>query len=68
MHLDILHRQKRNYLISIGAEICGRHHRDGPPSHVVNEVQDKVVQDADESEGIEHDEPMGAETHRSTPV
>ncbi|TFY51295.1 hypothetical protein EVJ58_g10644 [Rhodofomes roseus] len=42
---------KRNYLVNIGAEICGRHHPDGPPSHVVNEVQDKVVQDADESEG-----------------
>ncbi|PCH39465.1 6-phosphogluconate dehydrogenase decarboxylating [Wolfiporia cocos MD-104 SS10] len=42
---------RRNFLINIGAEICGRHHPDGPPSHVVNEVQDKVVQDADDSEG-----------------
>ncbi|EMD35243.1 hypothetical protein CERSUDRAFT_106675 [Gelatoporia subvermispora B] len=42
---------RRNFLVEIGAEICGRHHPNGPPSHVVNEVQDKVVQDADDSEG-----------------
>ncbi|OSX60775.1 hypothetical protein POSPLADRAFT_1057703 [Postia placenta MAD-698-R-SB12] len=42
---------KRNFLINIGADICGRHHPEGPPSHVLNEVQDKVVQDADDSEG-----------------
>lgn len=41
----------RNFLINIGADICGRHHPNGPPSHVLNEVQDKVVQDADDSEG-----------------
>ncbi|CCL98749.1 uncharacterized protein FIBRA_00754 [Fibroporia radiculosa] len=42
---------KRNFLINIGAEICGRHHPNNHPSHVLNEVQDKVVQDADETEG-----------------
>lgn len=43
--------QKRNFLINIGAEICGRHHPNGQPGHVLDEVQDKVVQDADDSEG-----------------
>ncbi|KAI9069003.1 6-phosphogluconate dehydrogenase C-terminal domain-like protein [Trametes sanguinea] len=42
---------KRNFLFGIGADICRRHKEDGQPGHIVNEVQDKVVQDADNSEG-----------------
>ncbi|TBU41321.1 6-phosphogluconate dehydrogenase C-terminal domain-like protein [Dichomitus squalens] len=41
---------KRKFLVGIGADICRRHKEDRP-GHVVNEVQDKVVQDADDSEG-----------------
>ncbi len=44
-------RQKGNFLFGIGADICRRHKEDGAPGHIVNEVQDKVVQDADDSEG-----------------
>ncbi|OSC97386.1 6-phosphogluconate dehydrogenase decarboxylating [Trametes coccinea BRFM310] len=42
---------KRNFLFGIGADICRRHKENGQPGHIVNEVQDKVVQDADGSEG-----------------
>ncbi|RPD53017.1 6-phosphogluconate dehydrogenase decarboxylating [Lentinus tigrinus ALCF2SS1-6] len=42
---------KRNFLVGIGADICGRPKENGERGHVVNEVQDKVVQDADDSEG-----------------
>ncbi|KAI0630935.1 6-phosphogluconate dehydrogenase decarboxylating [Trametes polyzona] len=42
---------KRNFLFGIGADICRRHKENGEPGHIVNEVQDKVVQDADDSEG-----------------
>ncbi|KAI0739227.1 6-phosphogluconate dehydrogenase C-terminal domain-like protein [Daedaleopsis nitida] len=42
---------KRNFLIGIGADICGRPKENGERGHVVNEIQDKVVQDADDSEG-----------------
>lgn len=41
---------KNNFLVSIGADICSRHKEDGR-GHILNEVQDKVVQDADDSEG-----------------
>ncbi|EJF57846.1 6-phosphogluconate dehydrogenase C-terminal domain-like protein [Dichomitus squalens LYAD-421 SS1] len=41
---------RRNFLVGIGADICRRYKEDRP-GHVVNEVQDKVVQDADDSEG-----------------
>ncbi|KAI0324933.1 6-phosphogluconate dehydrogenase C-terminal domain-like protein [Cubamyces sp. BRFM 1775] len=42
---------KRNFLFGIGADICRRHKEGGKPGHIVNEVQDKVVQDADDTEG-----------------
>ncbi|TFK87131.1 6-phosphogluconate dehydrogenase C-terminal domain-like protein [Polyporus arcularius HHB13444] len=42
---------KRNFLVGIGADICGRHKENRERGHVVNEVQDKVVQDADDSDG-----------------
>ncbi|KAI0665436.1 6-phosphogluconate dehydrogenase decarboxylating [Trametes maxima] len=41
---------KRNFLFGIGADICRRHKENGAPGHIVDEVQDKVVQDADNSE------------------
>ncbi|KAL6301098.1 hypothetical protein BKA93DRAFT_828528 [Sparassis latifolia] len=37
---------RRNFRVNIGADIC-----DGQNGHVVNEIQDTVVQDADDSEG-----------------
>ncbi|KAI0763361.1 6-phosphogluconate dehydrogenase decarboxylating [Trametes elegans] len=42
---------KRNFLFEIGADICRRHKENGERGHVLNDVQDKVVQDADDSEG-----------------
>ncbi|KAI0349982.1 6-phosphogluconate dehydrogenase decarboxylating [Trametes cingulata] len=42
---------KRNFLFGIAADICRRRKENGQSGHVVNEVQDKVVQDADDSEG-----------------
>jgi 6-phosphogluconate dehydrogenase len=37
--------------LAIGADICGQKKSDGEHGHFLNEVQDKVVQDADNSEG-----------------
>lgn len=42
--------QLNNFLVSIGADICRRKKENGH-GHVINDVQDKVVQDADNSEG-----------------
>ncbi|KAI8969467.1 6-phosphogluconate dehydrogenase decarboxylating [Trametes punicea] len=42
---------RRNFLFGIGTDICRRHKEHGQPGHIVNEVQDKVVQDADDTEG-----------------
>ncbi|KAI5846113.1 6-phosphogluconate dehydrogenase C-terminal domain-like protein [Tricharina praecox] len=42
---------KNNYLVTIGADICGRKKEKGERGHILNEIQDKVVQDADGSEG-----------------
>ncbi|CAF3435805.1 unnamed protein product [Rotaria sp. Silwood1] len=44
---------KNNFLLSIGGEICTRCYQNGDPSsgHVLDDVEDKVVQDADDTEG-----------------
>ncbi|KAL7269487.1 hypothetical protein RUND412_007850 [Rhizina undulata] len=41
---------KNNFLVNIGSDICLRR-KDHGTKHILNEVQDKVVQDADDSEG-----------------
>ncbi|KAF8250386.1 6-phosphogluconate dehydrogenase C-terminal domain-like protein [Wilcoxina mikolae CBS 423.85] len=41
---------KNNYLLTIGADICQQKKPDSN-GHILNEVQDKVVQDADNTEG-----------------
>jgi len=42
-----------NFLISIGGEICTRHYKGNDPSsgHILDDIEDKVVQDADNTEG-----------------
>ncbi|UJR37739.1 hypothetical protein I4U23_030434 [Adineta vaga] len=42
-----------NYLISIAGDICTRHYKaDDPTSgHILDDIEDKVVQDADNTEG-----------------
>jgi 6-phosphogluconate dehydrogenase len=42
-----------NFLIKIGGDICTRHYKDDDPSsgHVLDDIEDKVVQDSDNSEG-----------------
>jgi 6-phosphogluconate dehydrogenase len=42
-----------NFLIKIGGEICTRHYKGDDPSsgHVLDDIEDKVVQDADNTEG-----------------
>lgn len=59
--LNLAIRQKRTFLLEIGADICRQpnpnpeeykapgHERKAPK--LLNEVQDKVVQDADDTEG-----------------
>lgn len=42
--------QKNTFLVKIGAEICLQK-KDQGTGHVLNDIQDKVVQDADNSEG-----------------
>ncbi|CAF3988824.1 unnamed protein product, partial [Rotaria sp. Silwood2] len=41
-----------NFLLSIGGDICTRHYHNGDRSsgHVLDDVEDKVVQDADDTE------------------
>lgn len=43
------HVQENTFLVSIGADICRK--TDDKGKHPLNEVQDKVVQDADDTEG-----------------
>ncbi|CAF1197092.1 unnamed protein product [Didymodactylos carnosus] len=42
-----------NFLIRIAADICTRHYKEGEGSqkHILDDVEDKVVQDADDTEG-----------------
>ena len=42
-----------NFLLKIGGDICTRYHKEDDPSsgHVLDEIEDKVVQDADDTEG-----------------
>jgi 6-phosphogluconate dehydrogenase len=42
-----------NFLLSIGGEICTRHYKGDDPSsgHVLDDIEDKVVQDSDNTEG-----------------
>ncbi|CAF0780561.1 unnamed protein product [Adineta steineri] len=42
-----------NFLIKIGGDICTRHYKGDDPSsgHVLDDIEDKVVQDADNTEG-----------------
>ena len=43
------HNQKGTYLIDVGAQVCTK--RDVKGNHVLSNIQDKVVQDVDGSEG-----------------
>ncbi|CCX07762.1 Similar to 6-phosphogluconate dehydrogenase, decarboxylating; acc. no. C8VP36 [Pyronema omphalodes CBS 100304] len=59
---------KNNFLVSIGADICSQKKQD-ERGHILNEVQDKVVQDADNSEGTGVWTVMeAAKRHVSTPT
>lgn len=43
--------QRRAFLVEIAVEICRQPDPDGAAPHLLNRVQDKVVQDADDTEG-----------------
>lgn len=43
--------QRKTFLIEIGVDVCRQPDPDGEAPHLLNKVQDKVVQDADDSEG-----------------
>ena len=60
-----------NYLLKIGGEICTRYYKDNDPSsrHVLDDIEDKVVQDADDTEGTGvWSVQEAARTHVSAPT
>ena len=60
-----------NFLLKIGGDICTRHYKDNDPSseHVLDDIEDKVVQDADNSEGTGvWSIQEAAQTHVSAPT
>ena len=60
-----------NFLLSIGGDICTRHYKGDDPSsgHVLDDIEDKVVQDADNSEGTGvWSVQEAAKTHVSAPT
>jgi 6-phosphogluconate dehydrogenase len=60
-----------NFLVSIGGDICTRHYEGDDPSsgHVLDDIEDKVVQDADNSEGTGvWSVQEAAKNHVSTPT
>ncbi|KDQ57038.1 hypothetical protein JAAARDRAFT_688159 [Jaapia argillacea MUCL 33604] len=60
---------KRNFLVEIGADICAQPDPSGSASHLLNKIQDKVVQDADSTEGTGYWCIMeSAERHVSAPT
>lgn len=61
----------RNFLLSIGADICARRYQNDEPTsgHVLDDIEDKVVQDADDSEGTGvWSVQEAASAHVSTPT
>jgi 6-phosphogluconate dehydrogenase len=60
-----------NFLLKIGGEICTRYYKDDDPlsGHILDDIEDKVVQDADDTEGTGvWSVQEAAKTHVSAPT
>jgi 6-phosphogluconate dehydrogenase len=51
METNLVDLQKRTFLVEIAVDICRQSDPSGHAPHLLNTIQDKVVQDADDTEG-----------------